>query len=203
YGAAVEPLAPERARQAGGLCVPPARGGRGRCDGDDGRDHSQKKDAQTHGVPEYAPPGAIPPGWCAVLLACEARGALLGESGEAFLRILAREEVAELLRLALECAGREVEQSLGDAERDRALGRQLPGNLERVLEDGIPDRVHEADAERLLCVDLAAGEDQILRDAETADAREALRAAPAGDDAEVDLRLAEPRVRRGVTQVAA
>src|SRR5207253_6108551 len=50
--------------------------------------------------------------------------------------------------------------------------------------------------------DRAAGEDQLLRDAEAADAGEPLRAAPAGDDAEVDLGLAEPRVARGVTQVA-
>ena len=57
--------------------------------------------------------------------------------------------------------------------------------------------------QRLLRVDRAAGEDELLRDAEAADAREPLRAAPAGDDAEVDLGLAEPRVRRCVAEVAA
>ena len=99
--------------------------------------------------------------------------------------------------------GREVEQPLRDAQRDRALGRELPGDLERVVEDGIRDRVDEADPQCLLRVDLAAGEDQLLRDAEAADAGEPLRAAPPGDDAEVDLGLAEPRVARGVAQVAA
>src|SRR5581483_7857318 len=74
---------------------------------------------------------------------------------------------------------------------------------ERVLEDGIGDRAHEADPQRLLCVDLAAGEDQLLRDPQAADAREPLRAAPAGDDAERDLGLPQPRATRGVAKVAA
>src|SRR6185437_11011135 len=51
--------------------------------------------------------------------------------------------------------------------------------------------------------DLATRQDQLLRDAEAADARESLCAAPTRDDAEVDLRLAEPCVARGVAQVAA
>ena len=46
-------------------------------------------------------------------------------------------------------------------------------------------------------------EDELLRDPEAADARESLRAAPAGDDAEVDLRLAESRLARCVADVAA
>ena len=49
---------------------------------------------------------------------------------------------------------------------------------------------------------MPAGEDQLLGDAEAADACESLRAAPAGNDSEVDLGLAELRARRGVTDVA-
>src|SRR5205814_2389036 len=59
-----------------------------------------------------------------------------------------------------------------------------------------------ADAQGLLRVDGAPGEDQLLRDADAADAREALRPAPAGDDAEVDLGLPELRAARRVADVA-
>jgi hypothetical protein len=59
--AAVEPLSPQRHLQAGGLRVP-ARGERPRDGGHGGgRDDSEQKDAQTHGVPEYAPPAPNPP----------------------------------------------------------------------------------------------------------------------------------------------
>ena len=35
-----------------------------------------------------------------------------------------------------------------------------------MIKDGISDPVDEADAKRLLCIDLAASEDQLFRDAE-------------------------------------
>ena len=53
------------------------------------------------------------------------------------------------------------------------------------------DGVHQPEPQCLVCVDEPAGEDQVLGDAEAADAREPLRPAPARDDPEVDLRLAE------------
>src|SRR5207237_7047181 len=56
---------------------------------------------------------------------------------------------------------------------------------------------------RLIGIDHATGEDQLLRVAERRRAREALGATPARDDSEVDLRLAELRGPRRVAQVAA
>src|SRR5207244_5178605 len=67
----------------------------------------------------------------------EARRALLGERGEALFRILAREQVSELVGFLLERARREVEQPLRDPQRHRALGGKLRGDLERVVEHGI------------------------------------------------------------------
>ena len=57
------------------------------------------------------------------------------------------------------------------------------------------DGVDEPDAQRLVGVHGPAGEDQVLRDPEATDAREPLRPAPARDDPEVHLRLAELRRR--------
>src|SRR5439155_20136776 len=98
---------------------------------------------------------------------------------------------------------RVVQRALGSRERARALRGQQPCDLERLLEHWVVDAVHEADAESLLGVDKPAGEDEPLRDAEAADAGEPLRAAPAGDDPEVDLGLAELRPGGCVAQVAA
>src|SRR5438105_4130019 len=83
------------------------------------------------------------------------------ERGEALFRILAREQVSELVGFLLERARREVEQPLRDPQRHRALGGKLRGDLERVVEHGIGDRVHEPDPQRLFSVDRAAGEDQL------------------------------------------
>ena len=113
--AAVEALGPQRHLQSCGLRVP-ARRERGRREGQDGScNGSAEEDAQAHGVPDYATRAANPPGSRAVLPADEAGLALLGKGGETLLRVLAREQVAELLRFALERAGREVQQPLRDA----------------------------------------------------------------------------------------
>ena len=64
------------------------------------------------------------------------------------------------------------------------------------------DAVDEPDAQGLLGVDEAAGEDQLLGHAQAADAGQPLRAAPAGDDPEVDLRLTELRAARRIADVA-
>jgi hypothetical protein len=64
------------------------------------------------------------------------------------------------------------------------------------------DAVDKPAGERLVGLDEPSGEDQLLREAETAEPREPLRAAPARDDSEVDLRLAELGARRRVAEVA-
>src|SRR5207245_306128 len=99
-------------------------------------------------------------------------------------------------------AERQVAQALREPERDRRLRRQLARDLERAVENRIGYRVDEADAQRLLRVDRAPAEDELLRGAEPADPRQPLRTAPARDDAEVDLRLTELRARRRVADVA-
>src|SRR5919204_204012 len=90
-------------------------------------------------------------------------------------------------------------------ERERALRGEEPRRLAHPIQQlaALVDGVHEPAPLGLLGVDKPAGEDQLLREAEAADPREPLRPAPARDDAEVDLRLAELRRARGVAQVAA
>ena len=79
-------------------------------------------------------------------------------------------------------ADRQVAQPLGERERERALPGELAGRLERTVEDRVGDCVDEADPQRLLGVDRAAGVDDLLRRPEPADPREPLRPAPARDD---------------------
>src|SRR5262249_44632634 len=84
-------------------------------------------------------------------------------------------------------------------KRHGALGGKEPRGLERPLHQlaRLVGRVDEAEAERLLGVDRAPAEDQILGDGEPGDARQPLGAAPTRDDPEVDLGLAElGRARR-------
>src|ERR1700752_5219359 len=92
-----------------------------------------------------------------LLSAHEAGRPLLGERGEPLLRVLGGEEVAELLRLSFESVRREVEEPLLDPKGARALGRELPCDLERMVENRVRDGVHESDPERLLGVHLAPG----------------------------------------------
>ena len=67
---------------------------------------------------------------------------------------------------------------------------------------GRHDLVGEADGERLLGVDEATAEDDLLGARGADEARQALRAAGARDDAEEDLRLAELRVVGDDAEVA-
>src|SRR5437870_1480515 len=143
----------------------------------------------------------------ALLAPDELRRALLGEGREAFLRVLAREQRSELVRLGLEAAGvvdaeREIAQPLRERKRERALRRELARRFERAVEHRVGDRVDEPDPQRLLRADGTAGEDELFRDADAAHASEPLRPAPAGNDAEVDLRLPELGATRRVPNVA-
>src|SRR5262249_21346388 len=143
----------------------------------------------------------------AVLAAGEARLAFFHERGHPLVGVLAREESSELVDLALQVLDvvaleRVVRRALDRRERGRALGRGLLGSPARVVDGGIVYLVAQPDPQGLLGVDDTPREDQVLRDAEPADAREPLRPAPAGNDPEVDLRLAELRAGRRVAQVA-
>src|SRR6266511_800377 len=154
-------------------------------------------------------PASCHNGVTVLLLACEAGLALLDERGHALLRVLGREEVAEAIGLeqqvldvvALKSV---IESDLRGGERERALRGDRARRLQRLRQQlsRLEDRVHEPDAERFVRSDDAAGEDQILRRAEPADPGKALRPAPAGNDPEVDLGLAELRARRRVADVA-
>src|SRR5262249_41343581 len=118
-------------------------------------------------------------------------------------------QVAELVGLpgqvldviALE---RVVQRALGRGDRQRALRGDQARGIERPLPQlaGVVDRVHETDSERLVRVDDTAGEDELLRDAGAAYAGEPLRAAPTGDDPEVDLGLSELRGAGCIADVA-
>ena len=200
---AVDPLGTQRDLQPGGLRVPAARERAWPASRPLQRRERSPAEARRKrmGSPTTRLAAANPPAVGAALPAGELGLALLGERGEALLRVLAREQVAELLRLALERAGRELSSRFASASATGS-SRRASRRPRALLEHRIGDRVDEADPQRLLRVDQAAGEDQLLRDADAADAREPLRAAPARDDAEVDLGLAEPRVARGVADVA-
>ena len=95
-----------------------------------------------------------------------------------------------------------VGELLHQPQGDGALRGEQGTRLARLLEHGVVDSVDEPDAQGFAGVDDAAREDQLLRHAQPAYAREPLSAAPAGNDPEVDLRLAELRVSRGVAEVA-
>ena len=100
--------------------------------------------------------------------------------------------------------GRGVHRRLAVAHRQRALAGQLLGQLhglghELVL--GIHG-LDEPDAQRLLGADVTARQHEVLGPAVADVARQALRAAEARRDAEVDLGLAELGVLRGQADVA-
>ena len=80
------------------------------------------------------------------------------------------------------------------------LGRQRERPLVQLV--GRHDLVGQADPQRLLGAHLTAGEAHLLRPADADGARQPLRAAAAGDDAEQDLRLTEHGLLRGDPVVA-
>src|SRR5487761_557663 len=119
----------------------------------------------------------------------KARRGLLDEGGEALLRDRAVAQLAELARLGVERIRHHVHEALRERERAGALRRQRVRNLERTVEHRIGDLVDQPDAQCLLRVNGAPRVDQVLRDADTAHAREPLCATPPRHDREIDLRL--------------
>src|SRR5438552_4565296 len=98
------------------------------------------------------------------LAAGKTRLALLYERGHAPLRVLAREELAEAVALGgqvrrMVALERVVDGRLRRGEREWALRRQAARDFHRLVHQLIrlEDRVHEPDAQRLLCVDRPAG----------------------------------------------
>ena len=86
-----------------------------------------------------------------------------------------------------------VDRPLGERLRHHRAAGALGGERQR---PGVQlvvghDLVGEPDAQRLVGLDLAAGDAQLLGPARADQPGQALRAAAAGDDAEQDLRLAE------------
>src|SRR5436305_11604599 len=120
----------------------------------------------------------------------ERRRALLEERGDALagLALLERRQESDALDRQAAVV-REVARgvpALDDRRHRGARGPRHPsGDVERLLDD-VPrqDAVDEADAPRLLAVDLACGEQELQRPAATHEVRQALGPAPAGDQAE-------------------
>ena len=134
----------------------------------------------------------------ATYLPTNARLALLDERPQALLGVVRREHDRVQVGLVDEVAAdvavqRPVRRLLGVVQRDRALRRHQLGHLERPRHQlrRRVDVLDEAALERLVGVDHAAGQDQLLGVADVGRAGEPLGAAPAGDDPEVDLGLAE------------
>src|SRR5262245_54692371 len=139
----------------------------------------------------------------------ELRLALFGEGRDALLRVLSRGQPAERVRLADEvlhmvALEHVVDSDLRSGEGQRALRSERRGHLTDAPHPPprLVNRANETDPQRLAGVDRAPGENQVLRHAQPADAREPLGSAPAGDEAEADLGLAELRLRGRVAGVA-
>src|SRR5213082_353536 len=134
-------------------------------------------------------------------LALEVRVALAEERGNALLRVLRPEHLAERLRLDLEPLAELalVRDLLDLLDRERRLLGQLAGPGEGGVEQLVVrhDLVREAEAKGLVRRDRRAGEVHLERLALSDEPRQPLGAAEAGDDPEVDLGLAERgRLRR-------
>src|SRR5438477_6483660 len=134
------------------------------------------------------------------LLSLEGRLSLVDEGIDALVLVLGREEQIEGAPLELEAGVErgipsEIDGLGREAGRDRRLFRDRLRELLRVVEvRGGGVHVHdEPDLFRLLGTDEATREDELIGDPFPHRACEALRAAGAGDDAEVDLGLAELR----------
>src|SRR5581483_2794668 len=135
--------------------------------------------------------------------------ALLDEGGHPLLLVLAREELREGLGLVGQRRGevalqRAVREFLRPGEDERALRGEQTRELERLRHQlaGGEDGVHEPALARLLGADHAPGVDELLRQPDAAGPRETLRAAPARDDSDRDLRLPQPRRVGCVADVA-
>ena len=97
-----------------------------------------------------------------------------------------------------------VDGLLGGAQRHPALGGQGPGHFPACLHEGVggEDLGHQPQGLGLGGVHQAAGEDHLLGRPLAHQAGQALGAAEAGDDPQVDLRLAQPGGVRGVDEIA-
>ncbi len=82
-----------------------------------------------------------------------------------------------------------VAELLGGRQGRWAVAGDQRRALESLLAHGVDDGVDEAAAERLVRIDVAAREDQLLGEAERRRTRQALAAAPAGDQPERHLGL--------------
>ena len=89
------------------------------------------------------------------------------------------------------CVDGPLGQRLGDARRPAASSAASANARRSSTSVGGDHPVDQADAQRLVGVDLAAGEDQVLGPGRTDQAGQPLGAAAAGDDPEQDLGLAE------------
>src|SRR5438445_3087293 len=135
--------------------------------------------------------------------------ALVEERRHAGFGVVGAEDVGEEIVLDVETTREArleavVDRPLGERERHRRPAGQLAGQRERLVED-VGRRHHpvdQADAQRLVGRHLATREDEVLGARWAHQTGETLRGAPARDDAEQDLRLAELRVVRGDAQVA-
>ena len=123
---------------------------------------------------------------------------LLDEGVQALAGVVGREHQRVQVGLVDEVAAdvavqRPVGRLLGVVQRDRALGGHLGGHAPRRRHQLVRrvDVLDEAALERLVGVDHAPGQDQLLGVADVGRPGQALARAPAGDDAEVDLGLAE------------
>ncbi len=86
---------------------------------------------------------------------------------------------------------------VADAAQRQVLGEHAPGEVDRARAQVVDDRVDQAELRRGLGPDRRAGGDHLERLLGADDARQALRAAGAGQQAELDLGQAELRARHG------
>src|SRR5215213_3776975 len=135
--------------------------------------------------------------------------ALFEKRADALVLVLAGEGEGEEVYLAAQAlvevgAGGRLDRLLGHAQRDGALLGDAVGQLQGLrFEVGRgDDEVDEAEVVGVLRVDHVAREDQLHRLTLADESRQALGAAAAGDDAEVDLGLAEARRLAGDADVA-
>src|SRR5579872_5682493 len=150
----------------------------------------------------------LPTAYCplptADLPVLETRRPLLDEGGHAFLLVFGGEERMEDAPLEAHAFGERrligaVDAFLGDHHRRQRIAGDRRGGLQRFLDElvGGNDARDEAATLRLGGVHHAAGEDEVHRLGLADEPGETLRAAGAGNDAELDLRLAQfRRLRR-------
>src|SRR5262245_15011037 len=131
----------------------------------------------------------------------EAGGALVEERLEPLVHVLARGEDAEAAALEAQALLERELHAAHDAlerrrHRERAVLEDRLRELDRLVHElrQRHDPVHEPDALGFVGLDVARGEDQLERPARPHETRQPLRAAVAGDDAELDFRQPQYRI---------